>query len=453
MPNANLELVRGSTKTTVSATTDASGVYTFLFLEPDVYSVKAQATSFTPAQVVNIALQSYGATNITLTLAVGTATTEVNVTTSGAVLQTDTASRAWSLGNDEINLLPVPNGNPVMLGQDTPGVYMRPLGIYTDPWTVTSQFLINGGLIGQNEFQIDGGPNDAELGLNTYGYTPPSYSVKEFTVSANNYDAEYGHTSGGVINLSTLSGTNKIHGMGWMSLRRTEWNANLSQNKYLNATKNVTTNVRPLNNQTQIGGQVGGPLVIPYLIGRNSRIKPFYFIAYDHYSELLPRGLLLSYPTAKMRTGDFSELLSGNPTGSITIADPTTTHLAANGHYVRDVFPGNIIPASRINPVAAAVAKVLPTVQTSAAGARIGTNNLSIPNNYYDWHFHNYLGRFDFNIGDKYKFFIRPYNAEFNEVSNAGGIVGPGENGGTFARASKGFLVDFCRHPKLFKGS
>jgi hypothetical protein len=222
VPNAQLELVRGSTKTVVAATTDANGAFTFLFLEPDVYSVKAQAPTFTPAQVVNIGLQSYGATNITLTLVAGSANTEVNVTASGAVLQTESASRAFALGHEEINLLPVPNGNPVMLGQDIPGVYMRPLGIYTDPWTVTSQYLINGGLMSQNEFQIDGGPNDAELGLNTYGYTPPSYAVKEFTVSSNNYDAEYGHTSGGVINLTTLSGTNKIHGMGWMSLRRTD---------------------------------------------------------------------------------------------------------------------------------------------------------------------------------------------------------------------------------------
>lgn len=445
VPNAILELERGSTHTITTAKTDADGNFTFLFLEPDVYSIKAGAPTFGSAEVTNIALQSYAATNVTLTLKVGTATTEVQVTTNGAVLQTETASRAFTIGQEDLSTLPVPNGNPVMLGQTVPGVYMRPLGIYTDPWTVTSQYLINGGLISQNEFQIDGSPNDAELGSNTYGYTPPTYAVKEFSVSANNYDAQYGHTSGGVINLTTLSGTDKLHGMAWMSLRRTDWNANLSQNKYLNSINNVTTNVRPLNTQTQLGGQVGGPLVIPHLISRSSKIKPFYFVSFDHYAELLPRGLLLSYPTAKMRTGDFSELLN-DPTGfqSITINDPSSTHLdPVSGHYVRTPFPGNIIPVGRINPIAAAVAKVLPQVNSTPTGQRIGTNDLSIPNNYYNWHFHNWLGRLDVNVGDKYKFFIRPYYNIFTEVSNAGGIVGPGENGGTFSRASKGFLVDF----------
>jgi hypothetical protein len=445
VPNASLSLVRGSTKAVTEAKTDATGSFTFLFLEPDTYSVKAGAPTFGSAEVTSIGLQSYAATNVTLVLKIATATSDVTVTANGAVLQTETASRAFTIAREDLETLPIANGNPVILGQDLPGVYMRPLGIYTDPWTVTSQYLISGGLISQNEFQIDGSPNDAELGSNTYGYTPPAYSVKEFSVSANNYDAQYGHTSGGVINLTTLSGTDKIHGMGWMSLRRTDWNANLSQNKYLNATKNVTTNVRPLNTQTQLGGQVGGPLVIPYFIGRSSKIKPFYFVAFDHYSELLPRGLLLSYPTAKMRTGDFSELLNSPGFSTpITIYDPTTTHLdPVSGHYVRTAFPGNVIPASRINPVSAAIAKVLPTVQTTPVGQRVGTNDLSIPNNYYNWHFHNWLGRLDVNIGDKYKFFVRPYYDIFTEVSNAGGIVGPGENGGTFSRASKGFLVDF----------
>lgn len=445
VPNAALELERGSTKTVTRAVTDDQGVHTFQFLEPDVYSAKASAPTFGPAQVTNIALQSYAASSVTVTLQVATATTDVTVTTSGVMLQTDTASRAWSIEHREIEALPVPNGNPVMLGQNSPGVFMSPLGIYTDPWTITSGITINGGLNAQNEFQIDGSPNDTELGSNTYGYTPPSYAVKEFSASSNNYEAQYGHTSGGVINLTTLSGTDKIHGMAWLSLRRTDWNANLSQNKYLNATQHTNTNVRPLNSQTQTGGQVGGPLVIPHLISRSSSIKPFYFVSFDHYSELLPRGLLLSYPTAKMRTGDFSELLN-DPTGfqSIAIDDPTTTHLnPANGHYVRDPFPGNIIPSGRINSVAAAVTKVLPTVGQTPTSLRIGTNNLSIPNNYYNWHFHNWLGRLDSNIGEKYQFFIRTSDNIFTEVSNAGGIVGPGENGGTFSRASKGFLIDF----------
>ncbi len=450
IPNATLDLVRGSTNQTTTAKTDATGSYTFQFLEPDTYSVKASAPTLGTSQVTGLSIQAYASTSIKIVLSPAAATTQVTVTAGAALLQTETASRAWNIDHADVTDLPVINGNPVMLGADIPGVYIRPLGIYTDPWTVTSQYLINGGLMYLNEFQIDGSPNDAELGSNTYAYTPPVYSVKQFTVSANNYDAQYGHTSGGVINLTTLSGTDKLHGMFWSSLRRTQWNANTYQNKYENAVNNTNKNTRPFNTQTQLGFQVGGPMFIPRVIPRFPRYKPYFFFAFDHYSELLPRGLLLSYPTAKMRTGDFSELLN-DPTGyqPIVIADPETGHIDANPasptykDFVRDPFPGNIIPANRLNPVALAVSKVFPAVGNTPAGQRIGTNDLNIANNYFDWHFHNLLGRFDFDIGDKYKFFLRPFYADFTEVSNAGGVVGPGENGGHFSRVSKGFLVDF----------
>jgi len=443
VPNAALELQTGSTKIVTPAKTDAAGAFIFQFLEPDTYSLKASAPNMTGAQLTGIVLQSYAATSVKVQLKPATANEQITVTAEAALLETETASRAFNIDNLTIDELPVINGNTVMLGNDIPGVYMRPLGIYTDPWTITSQFLINGGLMYLNEFQIDGSPNDAELGNNTYAYTPPQFATKEFSVSANNYDAEYGHTSGGVINMSTLSGTDKLHGMAWNSLRRTGWNANTSQNKYWNSVNNTTANTTPFNTQTQLGFQVGGPAAIPHLLHQSQKYKPYYFFAYDHYTELLPRGLLLSYPSAKMRTGDFSELLNQSGSPAITINDPASIHQNSKGAWVRDPFPGNIIPQNRLNPVALAVAKLFPTVGNTPTGQRAGTANLNLPNNYFNWHYHNYLGRFDFNVGDKYKFFLRPFAADFTEVSNAGGITGPGENGGQFERASRGFLFDF----------
>lgn len=450
IPGASLTLTRVSTKTATPAKTDEAGAYIFQFLEPDTYTLDVTAPGMAAAQINNIVIVAYAATSIPVTLRVGSQTAEITVTEQPALLETESASRAYSIEQKEVQDLPVINGNPVMLGETIPGVFMRPLGVYTDPWTVTSQFQINGGLMSLNEFLIDGSPNDSEFGLNTYAYTLPQFAVKEFTVSANNYDAQYGHSSGGAINMTTASGTSQYKGLFWSSLRRTGWNANTSQNKYLNAINhsNLTT---PFNSQTQLGFQVGGPMIIPKLMHNSGTYKPFFFFAFDHYSELLPRSLILSYPTARMRSGDFGELL--NPTNgygnSIVIADPLSTHLDTNpasptfNHYIRNPFPNNIIPANRINPVAAKIAALLPAVGATPTGQRPGTSNLSIPNNYYDWHFHNVVGRFDFNIGEKYKFFLRPFNADFSEVSNAGGVNGPGANGGTFHRTSKGYLVDF----------
>ncbi len=443
IPGATLELTRVSTGIATPAKSDAAGTYIFQFIEPDSYTLTASAAGMSTAQRTGIVLQSYAASSISIQLVPAAVSSQVMITAEPALLETQSASRAFNIESKMVQELPVINGNPVMLGNDVPGVRVRPLGIYTDPWTVTSQYMINGGLMYLNEFQIDGSPNDAEFGGNTYAYTPPQPAVKEFSVSANNYDAEYGHTSGGVVNLSTLSGTDVYHGMVWSSFRRTDWNANSFQNKYANVVNNTTSNTTPFNEQTQIGFQAGGPLRLPRLVPHSDHYKPYFFFAFDHYLEKLPRSLLLSYPTAKMRTGDFSELLNQPGYPSITINDPDSVHQDINGKWVRDSFPGNIIPASRLNPVAVAVAKLLPDVNSTPTGQRVGTANLAIPNNHYDWHFRNLLGRFDFNIGDKYKFFLRPYYSRFTEVSNAGGIMGPGENGGEFSRKAKGFLFDF----------
>jgi len=441
IPNASLALERVNTKVVTPAKTGAEGSFQFQFLDPDTYSLKVMAEGMGTQQKMGIVLQSNGANSITVKMMPAAANQEVTVTAEAALLETESATRSFALESETIKQLPVINGNTVMLGQNLVGVYMRPLGIYTDPWTVTSQFLINGGLMYLNEFMIDGSPNDAELGGNTYAYSPPQFATKEFSVSANNYDAQYGHTSGGVIQMATLSGTSQYHGMGWSSLRRTDWNANTYQNKFANWLNNTTANKRPFNEQTQLGVQAGGPLQIPHL--HSSRIKPFFFAAFDHYTELLPRGLQLSYPTEKMRTGDFSELLSQPGYHSVTINDVANQYQDASGKWIRPQFAGNIIPTGRLDPVAVNLAKLFPGVGSAAYGQRITYHNLNVPNNYYNWHYKNLLARLDVNVGDKYKFFIRPMGADFSEVSNAGGIVGAGENGGNFSRKSRGFLVDF----------
>jgi hypothetical protein len=141
VPNAKLQLTRGSTKQIATAVTGAEGSYIFQFLEPDTYSLQASAPTFTSSQITGIAIQGYASTSISVVLKPGTATTEVTVSAEGALLQTDTAAQSWVIPTEQTKDLPVLNLNPMMIGADLPGVYMRPLGIYTDPWTITSQYL------------------------------------------------------------------------------------------------------------------------------------------------------------------------------------------------------------------------------------------------------------------------------------------------------------------------
>lgn len=435
IPGASLELRNTATGEAFPAATNETGVYSFLFLQPGTYVLKASAAGFKPAERQNIVLQSYQASGIAIKLEVGGVTENVTVTAEGTLLQTESASRGVTVDSRLVSDLPVPNHNALMLGQTLAGVYMRPLGAYTDPWTITSQFMINGGLMKLNEFQVDGAPNNAQMGGNVYGYTPPNEAVQEVSVQANSYDAQYGRTSGGVINVSTKSGGSQFHGEGWTYLKRTGWNANSFQNNAIGAPRSPAP-------QTQWGLQVSGPAYIPKLIPKSDNFKMFYLFSWDKYHELLPNPLNLSYPEPEMRNGDFSHLTNavGQP---ILIYDPASGHTDKNGAFVRNPFPGNVIPGDRINPIARAVASLMPMPNITTPGVRYSTQDLRLPSNVHNWDFYNWLTKVDFNFGSKYRLFVRPARMLFNELSNYNGITGPGKKGGLFSRSNHALLVDF----------
>lgn len=172
IPAATIELRNVSTTEVSPAKANEVGVYSFLFLQPGAYSLKVSAAGFRPMARENIMLQSYQASGIDVKLEVGGVTDSVTVTAEGALLQTETASRGMNVDSRLVTDLPVANHNPMMLGQTLQGVYMRPLGAYTDPWTITSQFMINGGLMYLNEFQVDGAPNNAQFGTTSTATAP-----------------------------------------------------------------------------------------------------------------------------------------------------------------------------------------------------------------------------------------------------------------------------------------
>lgn len=434
IPGAELRLRSVATSDTLNAATNESGNYTFLFLQPGAYTLDVSSAGFKPVRRDSIVLQTYQASGIAITLDIGDVTDSVTVTGEAALLQTESASRGMVVDNKLVNDLPVTNRNPLMLGQILPGVYMRPLGIYTHPWTITSQFMINGGLMYLNDFQVDGAPNNAQFANNVYGYSPPNEAVQEMTVQANSYDAQYGRTGGGVINITTKAGTNEFHGIAWTYLQRPGWNANSFQNNAIGAP-------RTPQRQNQWGLQLSGPVKIPKLIPGNERFRMFGLFSFDKYRTELPNVLNLSVPEPEMRTGDFSRLT--NAAGQlITIYDPMSGRTVA-GSFVRDAFPGNRIPADRIDPVARAVAGYFPAPNSATSGVRYSSQNLKLPNNRHYWDFYNWLARADFQIGDKHRVFVRPARMLFDELANYNGIEGAGRQGGVFSRSNHAILADW----------
>src|SRR5205823_1363040 len=129
--------------------------------------------------------------------------------------------------------LPLNSGrNPFMLGLTASGVTFRGASIWQRPFDngAIAAWVVNGSWQSNNEFLLDGAPNNAQMGANNIAYVPIVETVQEFTMMQNTYDSEYGHSMGGILNTVMKSGGNQFHGAAWEFLRRTSLDANTFQN-------------------------------------------------------------------------------------------------------------------------------------------------------------------------------------------------------------------------------
>ena len=292
--------------------------------------------------------------------------------------------------------MPLNGRNPFMLAKIAAGVNFNGTVIYQRPFDngAIAQWTINGGLFASNEFLLDGAPNNAQAGTNNMAYVPPVDAVQEFKIQTNSYDAQYGHTSGGIVNVSLKSGTNALHGTAYEFARRKAWDANSFQNNAVGAPKGE-------HYLDQYGGQIAGPVYIPKIYdGRN---KTFFMFDYEKYRENTPRPYTLSVPAPEFSTGDFSKLVNGVGQ-QITIYDPATGQ-NVNGTWVRQPFAGNMIPADRINPIAKNIISYFPQPNTTprARDIRRGTNIFDAPDKDS---FYNQVLKFDQQIGSKHRFSV-----------------------------------------------
>src|SRR4026208_1168277 len=210
---------------------------------------------------------------------------------------------------------------------------------------------MTGGQTRNNEFLLDGAPNNANQSGNNIAYVPPASAVQEFKVATNSYDAQHGRTAGGVVNMSLKSGTNSFHGVGYDFMRR----KGLAANSFLLNSRNSAKTDQYID---QYGFSVDGP------IWKN---KTFFFFNGEKYREGTPAPLNSTTPTPAMKNGNFSGLVDaqGRP---IIIYDPNTGR-DVNGVWTRDPFPGNIIPANCINSVARNFLQYYPHPNYTTAGA------------------------------------------------------------------------------------
>lgn len=416
MVGAKVTLTNQATGVIASTVSTSTGTYVFDAVKPGTYTVTVDAAGFQTYINQGVIVHVQQIVTIDIPLVPGSVSQQVTVTAAAPLLQTENAALGQTVDSKTVNDLPLNGRDWVSLAQLSAGVATAPP---TQPSTNAGQtgsayFSVNGGNLWQNDIRLNGINDNIEvyggskIGTNAT-ITPPPDAIQEFKIQSGDFNAEFGHSTGGIVNAVTKSGTNHINGVLWEYLR----NDDLQANDYFSK-----LNGKPIAEyrQNQFGGTVGGPVSIPKIY--NGRDKTFFFLSYQGLrnvqalSVFTPSTSLLStVPTATMRNSNFTNLQdliydnSGSPTTDAlgrrfplgTIMDPATTRSVAPGApdpvtglvnntastiYVRDPFYNggslagktdftadaanlNQLPAGRLDPNAVKLLQLYPAPTTS----------------------------------------------------------------------------------------
>jgi len=398
---ASVAVLNTDTGVKRETTTNQLGNYVAPMLPPGSYRVTVTMDGFRPVTRSGVNLEVSQVARLDFTLQLGSMSESITVTAEAPLLAQDTSSLGQVVDSTKIANIPLNGRSPFRLVQLTPGVLSAPSanGQFNDiPVNTTwdANFSINGGRHQSNEVLIDGVPATAGF-FNQMTTIPTVEATQEFKVESNSLSAEWGRFGGGVINVSTQSGRNEWHGSVLEFLR----NDALDSNEFFNKGGGKPT---PPFRMNQFGGSAAGPLSLPKLYsGRN---RTFFFA--DYQGTRWRRGdvFTTTMPTELERSGDFTQTF--NDAGQLMrVYDPVSTRAdpARLGQWIRDPFPGNIIPQNRIDPIARKVVQYYP--QPNTPGAPVSHLNNFISNAQRIIDQNQLSGRVDHNVGARYRTFFR----------------------------------------------
>jgi hypothetical protein len=412
IPGAKVTLINTGTNASAVSESTTTGTYVFDNLLPGTYTVTAQSKGFQDYVVHGLGVHVQQVLTVDVHLNAGNVQQQVTVTAAAPLLQAENASVGQTITSEAINELPLATRNWGSLSQLAAGVSTAPPGQPTPDSgsTESSYFSVDGVNVWQNDFRLNGINDNIEFYGGNYTGTnaaivPPPDAIQEFKVQNGDFNAEFGHSTGGVVNAALKSGTNSFHGDVWEYIRNDAFNANY----FFNAGKPV-----PEYRQNLFGATIGGPIF---------RNKTFFFADYQGGRYVLPIPATSTVPTAGMASSGFTNLQdnitynSGTATDALgrvfphgTVFDPATTRTipssgvdpitglsGAPGSYVRDPFYGctasgcpaanyaaggaltgvtsftsaskeaqlNIIPTSRLDPNAVKLLGVYPAPTAS----------------------------------------------------------------------------------------
>lgn len=428
---ADVKVVNVATGVEIAVKTNETGNYTVPFLIPGVYTVSAETTGFRRFQRENVQIRVGDIVTVDAQLSVGDVSETVNVSAETPLLQTAEASLGQVVDERRILELPLYSGNAMEFALLAPGtVNGTDMRLRKAPFNnAPSQFSTDGSGLFNNEFNIDGVVNTFSDGTNVrVAFSPPQASLAEFKVQTSVFDASLGHTTGSVVNISTKSGTNEIHGSAWWWLRHSKLdNPTIFQNR--------TNQSLPLYQDNRYGLAGGGPVVLPKLYdGKN---KTFWYWTWEanKFGDPNVGASQSSVPREAWRNGDFSDLLALG--SNYQLYDPATIQPTGNGTFSRQPFPGNIIPASRINPIGRAILNLYPL--PNSPGAANGANNYFLSGKALEDYWTT-IGRVDHTFSDKDRLFVRLHRDFWEEDKNRS--FGNDVNGIILNRINRGLALD-----------
>jgi hypothetical protein len=339
IPGVTVTLTNEATGVSRDTVTNDSGEYSFPALDPGSYMVKATVAGFKTFERRGIRIATQTFVTLDVTMEVGTLEETITVTADAPLIETSNASHADVLDAKTLETLPSVGRNVFLMAVTVPTVQSSGDTHWNrmQDQTGASTISMGGGGVRSNNYLLDGFPVTDIVNRSTTN--PSGEMVEDVRVQVHTYDAEMGRTGGGVFNTTARSGTNQFRGSGFYLSRPSA----LVGPNFFNEIRGIPTNDAYWRNG---GGGIGGPIV---------RGRTFFWAAGEVYRDVQSQNTGLRFPTQAMRNGDFSGVTDtqGRP---IIIYDPLTTDAQGN----RQPFPGNIIPANRINPVGRAMVNALP---------------------------------------------------------------------------------------------
>jgi hypothetical protein len=404
IPGAHVTLVQLSTKTTREIVTNEQGIFNLPSIVPGEYTLTLASPGFRDKKLENLMIngfQELSLGQVQLDVGAGPAA-EVTVTAEQQLIK-DSGVRSETIQSKQVSEMPNNGRNWATLLKIIPGsnaisdsgINGREYGYYG-----YQDFSINGKSFNQTQVNLDGGSivdhgSDAKVTV-----SPSLESVQEISILANNFTAEHGNRSGVVINMVTKSGTNSFHGVAFDNLRNEDLNANSWSNNYVGLP-------RPEYRYNYFGANIGGPI---------KKNKLFFFYNFEDFHQNIPGTTVESrVPTALERNGDFSQTFNSNGSRP-AIYQPGSQY---NGTPIP--FPGNVIPASLINPLGKAIMNLYPL-----------QNNPADPNNNYILTYQalyprlSQVGKVDWNLNDTTRAYFRYSNDSGTNTDK--GIYNSGAN-------------------------